>query len=232
MTDSTTDQNRARTVRNQFILRKLVVQDGDQLIASHRWLWEKDRWKELVYSIVTYSSGLPDNEARLVVDQLDALGLLSVRRLAEADLSEDSEHSLLIEQITELLADSGLSSEARDKTVTALSQAATFFTNKYRGRVQAFLRQFGERLVEELRAGIGFSTLTPVEADLVLTYWLQNILELPLSLKDESVAEFASKHGMDIEEYIETADSMGLSVGFLDDLVNYQGRKKASLGGR
>src|SRR5258705_6503661 len=91
--------------RTQFLLRKLIVQNGEEVIASHRWLWEKDRWKELVFSIVSRAGGLTERDAHVLVDQMDALGLISVRKLADIDgKSGDPNHAIMSTQISELFA--------------------------------------------------------------------------------------------------------------------------------
>ena len=67
--------------------------------------------------------------------------------------------------------------------------------------------------------GVGFSSLSPREAEHALVYWLQNVLGLPLSLKDDAVVEFAAEHSLAPERLIEAADSIGLNLAVLDDLI-------------
>jgi hypothetical protein len=205
-----------------FLLRKLIVKYADNVVDNHRWIWESDRWKELVFAIISRSTGTSEREARMITEKLNMLDLVGLRTLSRAhDARLRSDDSKTLERIVDFLEEHGASPEQSESAAIALSEAAKYFQLNFDGRVQSMFRRFGQQMVEELRAGMGFSTLSNADAEYVLIYWLQNVLNLPLSLKDDAVNEFASNHSTSIDKLIASADEMGINLAVLDDLIDF-----------
>jgi len=214
------------TSQEWYLLRKLIVQHASEVAPHHAWVWEHDRWKELVFAIIAKSCRCGDRHARVLTEQLDALGLLSIPLLAGATTSGDAGHLARAREI-ELLEESGCSASDAAATLGSIIEAARFFATTYQGRVQKLFRKVGETLLAELKRGIAFSNLSSSDADYVMVHWMQNVLGLPLSLRDEQVAQFASDHALSVDGLIEAADEMGVNMAFLDDLINFKRRAVA-----
>lgn len=215
------EDEQARPVTpEEYVLRRLIVQYCDDTLDGHRWLWEKDRWNELVFSILAWSGKVSESDARRVTHEMEALDLIGIGTLAHAhETRVASKASITLERITELLEDAGCAPEEGRKIATAIAEAASYFHKNHQGKVQVLFRRLGEAMIDELQRDINFSGLSSVEAEHALVYWLQNVLNLPLSLKDDAVIEFAAEHSLAPERLIDAADSIGLNLAFLDDLI-------------
>src|ERR1700674_299544 len=96
----------------EHFLRRLLLQNGQQVAGVHRWMSEHERWTELVFALLAAVSKLPEQRVRAAVEELDALELLSPSELAR--IKTDGPHSRnRAKNILDVLRDSGMpSSEA------------------------------------------------------------------------------------------------------------------------
>jgi hypothetical protein len=201
----------------QFLLRKmmfLVASHG----TSHPWLWEGDRWKELVFALVTRTSNLSEAATRAVTEQLLHLGLLEVRGLAAIEpvsLGPD----VLSARIIDIFHEAGMTGEDALRSFTTIREAAKALTKHHDGKVQLFLRRCAEQMIEEAMHLFNFSELSSNEATYALTYWLQNVANMPVSLKDETVKALASQHGLTVDDIFEAADALDINVALVDDIL-------------
>jgi hypothetical protein len=210
----------------QFVIRKLILDHGNEIAQNHQWLWEKDRWKELVFCILTRANDLADIKIRSITDQLESLDLLDEKFLSsmnrEGQLNLNDKR---LRQFIYLLNDHGFSENESISSVVAIVEAASFFAKKYDGKVQLLFRRFGEALLKNLKEEMKLSSLSEKETSFALTYWLQNSLHLPLSLKDESITSFCKKHEITELELEEASDEVGINLALLDDLISMEHNK-------
>jgi hypothetical protein len=53
-----------------YVLSHVLTQCEDDTISHQPWLWEHDRWKELVFALLTQTSRLPEARLRGVTEEL------------------------------------------------------------------------------------------------------------------------------------------------------------------
>jgi hypothetical protein len=211
----------------QYLLRKLVILEGGELAGGHPWLWEDDRWEELVFSLLHGVVSLPEEEVREMTAAMGNLGLLQVPSLAAmTKKSNDPDSYANGTRILEFLEESGVDGEEAKKALTTICEAAVGLQKHFSGKAQLYLRRAGEAMLRGLSETFRFSELSDAQVQSAFTYWLQNVLNMPLSLLDANVVEFCEKHNLTPEELTTAADELDLNLAFVDDLVqNYTARR-------
>jgi hypothetical protein len=63
-------------------LSRLSLMHGRELVGSHQWISERERWNELLFSIMASISPLPEEKLRMLVREMAALELLTPAALA------------------------------------------------------------------------------------------------------------------------------------------------------
>jgi hypothetical protein len=213
-----TDTSEAR-----YLLLRELRSHGEELSMSHPWVWEGERWKELVFAILTQVSDLAEDDARELATELDDLELLDIPALAgllrnrkSPDLKDP-----LARHLMEIAQESGLSPEQAKRGAAAICEAALALDEQFGGRVQNYLRGYGETMLRDMERIFHFSALSAPESRLAFAYWLQNVLNMPVSLLDSNVQQFCKQHGLKPSQLIAAADELDLNLAVLDDLVQY-----------
>lgn len=204
--------NESELSQIEFELRKLIVRYAE-LFEYHRWPSEHARWVELGFALLSTVSQLPEPQVREAVETLDALDLLEIDPLASAD------DALAVQRITSVLEEAGFSTENARRGALGLRDAARSLTRKHGGKVQRYLRQYGRQMLNDLDEEFSFETLDADEVDRAFRYWLQNALNMPIELPHPAVATFAFEHGVSRADLVEAADSLGLNLALLDDII-------------
>lgn len=213
--------NATKNEEAQYLLRKLLTEEGPGLALNHPWLWEADRWKELVFALLTRVVSLPEDRARELTGNLNDLDLLDVAALA--NIGQDPKAPDLsnphARHIIEELQEYGFSPEEARRALATICEAAVGLHKNFGGKVQAYLRSYGELMLREINRTFQFSALKDADVAFAFTYWLQNVLNMPLSLLDSNVLAFCEQHQLTPGQLIEAADDLDLNLAFLDDLV-------------
>jgi hypothetical protein len=218
----------SRQVEVQYLLRQAVVVDGPSLASSHVWISERERWKELVFALLTALTSRPHSEVRAVVDQMDDAGLLDVDMLGQ--VGEERRRGVApgahARSVLDFLREGGFAEEEIASGLDAMCDAALSLQQRFDGKVQRYLRRYGELMLDEIEDLFQFTTLDADAARSAFTYWLQNVLNMPLPLLDEPVRT-ASRHlGVEPDELVLAADELDLNLAFLDDvLLSYDARR-------
>jgi hypothetical protein len=204
-----------------YLLRKLVA-GGEEIVSRHHpWLWEHNRWKELVFCILTQTVSGDQERLRVITDHLDILGLIQIESLAA--LVENGQvnfnNNRLADELLDFLMENGFEKTAAEKSVVSLAEVADGIHKNFDGKVQHYLRTYGELLLKDLPKKFKFSQLDSSQARQVFIFWMQNVLTLPLSLEDETMKIFAGRYGVEPADLIKEADEMGLNLSLLDDLI-------------
>jgi hypothetical protein len=205
----------------KFLLRKMLFTEGADLINNHLWIFEGDRWKELVFALLTKIVDLPESEVRGLVGVMDDLDLLEIQTLSnivENDTgpnfdSRDARH------ISELLQENGFSQDDAQKAIITMGEAARGLKKNYNSKVQLYLRKYGEEMIKDLGKTYSFSLLDDAEVKLAFTYWLQNVLNMPLSLEDDDVNNFCKDNNLTPERLFAAADEENISFALVDDII-------------
>ena len=205
-----------------YQIQKLIVTHGAELADNHSWIWEHDRWKELVFCLLTRISNKDHDELHLVCDKLFALGLLDIPMLAEIEDSKNDHYHVLM---TDFFLENGFTKKEAAKAIVTVSEVAKGLKKNFKGRIQEYLRSYGILLLKEVSKKFRITKLNEKEVKFAFTYWLQNVMNLPLSLKDESLTAFSKSVGIELDELIESADDIGINIALLDDLVQMESLK-------
>ncbi len=213
--------NTVNLTEAQYVLRKTLALHGQDLTLRHTWVWEVDRWKELVFALLVQVSSAHEDRVREIVGNLADVGLLDIPPLAGicTDGKQPNLDRPLAQQILDFLQESGLSHAVAERGLTAICQAALAFQTNYGGRVQRYLRRYGEVMLNDLERIFQFSGLTKEEMRHVFTYWFQNVLNLPLSLTDENLQKYCEAYHLTPVQLGEAADELNLNQALLDDLA-------------
>ena len=203
-----------------YRLQRVLASEGSE-ISNDLWLFEDARWQELVFALLTRICDLEEEHLRETVDGLNDLGLLDT--VALADLFDDQRHikskTRYSQRILGHLTDNNFSEAQAMNALKCMGEAALGLQEHYEGKVQKYLRWFGELMLNDVQRVFTFSVLSEKDVQQVFTYWLQNVMNMPLSLNDENVAAFCTKHNISADELFRAADELDLNLALVDDLV-------------
>jgi hypothetical protein len=205
-----------------FALRKLLQSGAGEMLEPLPWADEESRWFELVFSLFAAVSDAPEGELRALVGTLASLELITVEALVS------SPETAVQRAVDEAIA-AGIDATAATAALGAATEAANVLAGSYGGKMQLLLREEGEALLRNITEKLGISALDQGAVGHALTYWLQNTLNLPLSLRDRALQEFAGRLGVSVQELVSAADSLDLNVALIDDLIRYQHADSRSL---
>lgn len=205
----------------RYLLRKLKTQEAADVVLSHPWVRESDRWRELAFALLTSIGRGSEPEIRALTERLSVRQLLEIPELAAlrqgratVDLNAPAARGIL-----EVLQEGGFSQHAARQALTTLCEAAAGLAEHHDGKIQRYLRGWGERMLQERDRTFKFSALSDSDAADAFTYWLQNVLAMPLSLIDDNVKSVCQQHGVEPNDLIAAADADDLNLGVVDDLA-------------
>jgi hypothetical protein len=114
----------------------------------------------------------------------------------------------------------GLTRTRAEAAVQVLSQTANACLVNWAGKPQLFLREMAEQWVAALAKRFHASGMSNARAKRLSTLWLQNVSNAPILASDSpAVKAFCREAGIDASELIEAADTIGLNVAILDELM-------------
>ncbi len=204
----------------EFQLMRLFRGARD-VFAYHQWPSERERWQELV--IALFSRVCPEREAEMrdAVAELDDLGLLEIDELVTLAPYEGQprKDSVLSSRVMETLRDRGFDASQTETALATLIDAARSLHEHCDGKIQKYLRHYGEAMLSELPDYFSFSRLKPSDVEYAFTYWLQNTLNMPISLKDEKLTRFCERFGGDTDTLVAAADRLDINLALVDDLA-------------
>jgi hypothetical protein len=203
------------------LLRKVIVLESHDSYG-HLWNFEGDRWKELVFALLVGAAPhLVESDIRNLVERMQALRLLEVADLASICGASNKpslrhEHARLI---VDLLIECAFTKEQAERGLLTICEAAIGLQKHFAGKIQRYLRGYGELMIKESKNVFRFTTLTEAEIRYSLTYWLQNVLSMPLPLFDRSWVAVCSQHGVEPSHLVSAADDFGINLALVDDLL-------------
>jgi hypothetical protein len=205
----------------EFILERWQADGASP--EQYPWIWEGARWQELAFCLIA-RLGAPDldaDAARSAAEMLSRLGLLRIEALAalaaeggEADRSHPDAAFMV-----QLLERVGAAPERAQAIVTTLAQAGWGLEEHHGGKVQRYLRRYGEAILRELGETFSFSRMSDEDVRYAFTHWLQNVLNMPLPMSDPNVRRLCQERGITVEALVEVADGLDLNLALLDDIL-------------
>ena len=217
--DRTDGDRRERLLR--FLLKKW------RLFTSpanyYQWPWEEKRWHELAFCLLL-SVGSPPFDAataRNTVSALGELGYLDIQELAalvpkcRGPRCKDPLYDVLIQ----ILKRQGLTAAQSKMAVVTIAEAAHSIWQKQAGKLQLYLRGYGERMLAEIDQHFQFSRLSGAQRNKAFTHWFQNVLNIPISLAEPGLKAVCKDFDVTFDELIAVADELGLNLAMLDDMA-------------
>jgi hypothetical protein len=212
----------------EYLLRKVMASTSPEFAIAHPWLWEGDRWKELVFAFFSRISDVPESSIREMVGTMSNLDLLDIHKIADLSAGELSfSKSPVADRIRELMEETGFSPEQAQKGLTTLSELALGIVKHFDGKLQRFLRHYGELMLRDLSQLLPISTLNARDVKYASVYWLQNVLNMPISLVDQDFKDFCKQHDLKPDQLILAADELDVNLALVDDIVQLYMRRKS-----
>ncbi|GAA0404298.1 hypothetical protein GCM10009541_54380 [Micromonospora gifhornensis] len=197
-------------------LRELSLRHLDGLGAIP-WAAEADRWAELVFCLLNAVAGDDPERSRELTDDLHRFGLIEPAVLLDVDDPASDTHRV----VRHLLDRYGFDQAQIVTAAGVLSRLAQFITDGYGGKLQRYLRRNAERMRDELVSELADEAPQPL-LRLAVTHWLQNAVDLPLSLENAAVQEFCAARGIDQAALELAADEVGLNLALVDDVIRLE----------
>jgi len=204
-----------------YLLRKLLSLEAADLSLNHAWVWETDRWKELVFALLTRVTDMDEAHLRDITERMNDIGLLDIDSLAASPAIDQASgqidpHS---RHIIEYFLECGFQPEEAQNGLQTVREAAIGLQKHFKGKIQLYLRKYGLLMLQEINQTFEFSKLDMADVTLAFTYWLQNVLEMPVSLLDAHMEAFCKQHDLKPAQVVSAADDLDLNLALLDDLV-------------
>ena len=115
-------------------------------------------------------------------------------------------------------------------TVTAICEAAAGFSDHFDGKVQKYLRHYGELMLRQLSESFSFSGLDQAAVRHAFALWFQNVLNMPLPMPDRIAHEACEMLGVEYEPLVKAADDVGVNVALLDNVLRAYWQKEIEMG--
>lgn len=187
------------------------------------WVWETDRWNELVYCLLRQCSKQEPGIVRNTVQTLAGLKVLTIADLATPDKSTNS-NWVVLEYV---LKQYGFNQEESQRAILLLIQTSDSIKKNYGGKIQICLRRRGDTMREELTKAFTGEAASEAEIRSAVTLWLQNVVHMPIP-SDRAVAEFCKREECTPEELNQAADELDLNLAVLDVLLELDQLEKES----
>ena len=186
---------------------------GIHYLQPLQWEFESDRWCEFLVCSWLVALEMSPEVARTAIASLRHLDILSPSTLAAGSPADQ----ILIERV---LQKHGATSEDASNAANLLFRMGQMTLKHWDGHIQRFLRAQGLRMVEELTPILESSDLSHPAAKKLATLWLQNVVNMPLILpEDTHIKSFCHQTGLSESELTDAADSLDLNIAVLDDLL-------------
>ena len=184
-------------------------------IGAYAWMYETDRWSELVFCLLNQCVKQDPEITRQAVDMLQYLDLLQIDNLAVLD--EATHENRVVGAY--VLKRHGFSQKDAQLAVSLLAEAAKAIKRDYAGKLQLCLRRHGMSIRDELVNAFCGKSLGEEQLRYAISHWLQNALSIPVSLQHQAVIEFCRRNGVALEDLLRASDELNLNTALVDDLL-------------
>jgi hypothetical protein len=205
-----------------FILEQW--QDFSPSIDQYQWPWENARWHELAFCIILkFAAPRAQVPAcRQALNMLVNLNLLHIPDLAKL-LKKNSRKPQLnhpdIVLILSILQKMGISIAQARAILTTLCEAAHALQKNHSGKVQRYLRHYGEQMLREIKKHFAFTCMSDERLHDIFTLWLQNVLNMPIGLNDAAIQSLCKRCHATVQDLSEVADDLDINIALLDDMA-------------
>ena len=74
-------------------------------------------------------------------------------------------------------------------------------------------------MIDELSENFSFTKIDKSDVEHAFTYWIQNVLNMPLNLETRSTDTFCERFKMTTKELVREADRLDVNLALLDDMI-------------
>ncbi len=214
----------------QFMLEE--YRRFEPMLGRYQWPWETARWHELVFCLLVRIDDSPTGVAiaRETVEIFVDLDLLEVDVLAKyvSETGGLDFHEPDIALMMGILKRQGYNNREAEIAVVTICEAAHALQQGFDGKVQKYLRKYGELMINEFFENFSFSRINEEDITHALANWLQNVLNMPVAFSNPSVKALCGKLGIGIEELVDIADTNDINLALVDDwAADYIRREKS-----
>ena len=190
------------------------------LLDRYQWPWEAARWHELAFCFLVRLDDSPDaiNLARETINIFANLDLLDIGRLAQ--ISEKGEPNLTAPDflfMAEIMKRQGYSQDQAERGIVTICEAAHTLQHRYGGKMQRYLRSYGDKIVKEFSRDFHFSRMSGDDVRFASKNWIQNVLNMPVALSNPNIEALAEQLGASASDLVEAADANDINVALMDD---------------
>jgi hypothetical protein len=204
----------------------------EPMFERYQWPWETARWHELVFCLLVRIDDSPPGiaVARETTEILVNLDLLEVGVLAKAVTGKGEpdfpEPELAL--MTGILRRQGYDNTEAEIAVVTICEAAYALQQGFDGKVQKYLRKYGELMISELPENFSLSRMSEEDTNHAFANWLQNVLNMPVAFSNPSVKALCEKLSIKPEELSDIADTNDINLALVDDwAADYLKREKS-----
>lgn len=192
----------------------------EDIPTEYIWENEKDRFIELCFCFMAGITKIRHLDLRDIVIGLESLGLLDIDMLAaEKSVRTDERTNQVLSLITNILAENGIEEEDARRCSLVLRKIADATKKTYDGKIQKLIRKYGIMMLQEARNTFSFEEVNEEDLNYILTLWLQNIMELPITMSNDLVRQFCNMNKISSKELEDVADKLDINAAALDDLI-------------
>jgi len=204
----------------EYELRKLIIKYSN-FFMYHQWPSEHERWTELIFALVSRITNKSESEVREVIEKCNDLDLMGIEELSKIpeqkkSIDLDSTHA---KRIFEQFAESGFTQIESQRSILAMHDAAKSLNELHGGKIQKYLRNYGQTMIDELSQNFSFSDMDEDDIRLSFTYWMQNTLNMPINLRTKNTDKFCGKLKITEEDLLKGADNADINIALLDDMI-------------
>jgi len=208
-------------LKAEFQLKKLLLEEVG-VFDLHQWPDEKLRWTELLRCLLYAAFPGKEKSIPAIIYKLTVLNLLDTKKLAKSKIASAGsygEADTYAIQILEILSDYGFTSDEAQKALLILQEAARNTQSNYGGKIQRYLREYGNMMLAELSDNFEIPSMDKDAVRVGFSIWLQNTLEMPVNSKIDEVERFLTAFGISEDELIQLADKLDINLALVDDLI-------------
>lgn len=205
----------------KFQLQKLSTK-YPHLFNYHQWPSENDRWVELLFALIIRVTKKPEIEVRELLGDLKNWGVLSTSKLIEIHSTHPDDKwfsHVDVMNISDYLQESGFTKKEVETTLQIIKEASLSLQKNFNGKIQTMLRSFGEEMLEKMMYSFDIKAIQKDDIKSAFSYWLQNALNIPISIKTPDIDAFCKKYDLSYGDLTQASDELDINLALVDDLI-------------
>jgi hypothetical protein len=183
-------------------------------------MYEHNRWVELVAHLLNQirSDKNALTSTTNAVLELHNLNLLEIDTLAMLGNPQDKNATV----ITFVLMRHGFSENNAKRAVDILAHISKIIKEKYNGKIQRGIRDRGDKVRVEFVNEFASKHMGSEELMYPVSYWLQSVLNLPISSNDKEIEDFCRKSNASLNDFNRISDELDLNLIYAERISKTQ----------